>query len=480
MDENIVNLGRSIKLASGNTLLAERDFNLVKTLIYTIHGHDKKECSTDSHENIIGAFCQLYDHAVYELSQSKNNYGSDLRGWFVSKLLSSNHPFLLKCQQNRPEDVSLLLRGIFARQVRAMEIWAKTDWFGLIKQLCPDNLELLELNDYVIEAKNQPIKSKNRNPQSLEKLLFQLNESSWSECVLSIGGYVNKYGLPPFRDYTAFKIDTGLPNNLKPIATFDEFDLTWLEGNEGRLNTIFENTERFISGLPAQNVLVWGPRGGGKSSLIRGLISKYHSQRLRAVEISSTDYGHVDCIFETIRETGEKFIAVLDNISLDRGDDKVRDLSSAMEGGVEKLPENLIFYATSNFKDLVDRQGVLGQGLGLMQMDENTNSRIPGSIRPSIYDPQQNQRIDEMRALDDRFALKVFVDLPTKTMYERMIKSYAARFDIVADEQLLHEFNTWRMRHNHDVAGGRTVRDFIQYSVGRKSNLEKREGNFGN
>ena len=121
VDENIVNLRRSIKLASGNTLLAERDFNLVKTLIYTIHGHDKKECAIDSYENIIGAFCQLYDHAVYELSRTKNNYGSGLYGWFVSKLLSSSHPFLLKCQQSRPEDVSLPLRDIFARQVRAME-----------------------------------------------------------------------------------------------------------------------------------------------------------------------------------------------------------------------------------------------------------------------------------------------------------------------------------------------------------------------
>ena len=147
----------------------------------------------------------------------------------------------------------------------------------------------------------------------------------------------------------------------------------------------------------------------------------------------------------------------------------IRDLSRNMEGGLEKLPENLLFYATSNYKDLVDREGDLGQGLGVMQMEENTNARIENSVRPEIYDPQQNQRIDELRALDDRFALKVFIDLPTKSMYESMIRTYAERFGLVFNERLINEFNKWRMRHNHDLIGGRTVRDFIYYYAGCQS-----------
>ena len=111
-------------------------------------------------------------------------------------------------------------------------------------------------------------------------------------------------------------------------------------------------------------------------------------------------------------------------------------------------------------------------GTCIMQMEEDTNARIANSVRPEIYDPQQNQRIDELRALDDRFALKVFIDLPTKSMYESMLGTYAERFGLVFNERLVNEFNKWRMRHNHDLIGGRTVRDFIYYYAGIQSSLK--------
>ena len=97
-----------------------------------------------------------------------------------------------------------------------------------------------------------------------------------------------------------------------------------------------------------------------------------------------------------------------------------------------------------------------------MQMDEQQPNLINRSIRPEFYDPQQLQRLDEERALDDRFALKVFLDLPHKTQYQQMVVSYARRAGInTPEDELLASFEVWRMRHNHDLVGGRTVRDFI-------------------
>ena len=466
MNDKIEILVESLDLASGSRILTKRDFCLVESLINAMMMHKDQGCSKGSCGHLVATFCEFYDQTVSELIDSTEDYDSDIFGWFVSKLLSSDHPFLAACQRRRPQDVSPLLRSTFVRQLSVIEIWAQTNWTDMVNQLCPRTLPFT-MSNFTSESEFE--EKKTPRTKALETLLRLLKQNPWSESVLNLGDYIHECGLPPFRGTVAFRIDIDSRSILKPIDSFDSFDLSLLELDEDRLSTIVDNTERFLLGLPAQNILVWGPRGGGKSSLIRGLVSKYQSRRLRAVEITSADYGHINRIYASIRETGERFIAVLDNISFGRGDDKIRDLSIALEGGLEKPPENLLFYATSNFKDLVDREGIRNQGLGFMQMEENTNIPMSYSARPSFYDPQQNQRIDELRALDDRFALKVFIDLPTKSKYESMVRSYAERYGIGLDDELFSEFNKWRMRHNHDLIGGRTVRDFIQYYVGCKS-----------
>ena len=128
------------------------------------------------------------------------------------------------------------------------------------------------------------------------------------------------------------------------------------------------------------------------------------------------------------------------------------------------MPDNLIFYATSNYKDLVDRKGEKRQGLGVMQMDEDDEARTIQGKRPDFYDPQQHQRLDELRAIDDRFALKVYVDTLRKEQYESILLSYARKAGInCPNDELLRAFNKWSMQHNHDLVGGRTARDFIRY-----------------
>ena len=466
MNDKIEILAESLGLASGSRLLAKRDFCLVESLINAMMMHKDQGCSKGACGHLMATFCEFYDETVSELIESTEGHGSGTYGWFVSKLLSSDHPFLAACQRRRPKDVSPLLRNTFVRQLGVIEIWAHTNWFDMVNQLCPRTLAFTKST---FTAESELEETNTHRSKALEKLLKLLKENPWSESVMNLGDYIHQCGLPPFRGSLAFRIDIDSTSILKPIESFDSFDLNLLELDEDRLSTIIDNTERFLLGLPAQNVLVWGPRGGGKSSLIRGLVSKYQSRRLRAVEITSADYGRINRIYASIRVTGERFIAVLDNVSFARGDDKICDLSKALEGSLEKPPENLLFYATSNFKDLVDREGIRNQGLGFMQMEENTNIPMSNSARPLFYDPQQNQRIDELRALDDRFALKVFIDLPTKPKYESMVRSYAERYGIVPDDELFSEFNKWRMRHNHDLIGGRTVRDFIRYYVGCQS-----------
>ena len=203
----------------------------------------------------------------------------------------------------------------------------------------------------------------------------------------------------------------------EPIRHFAEFPLGWLEGNEARIQVLEENTRHFLAGYRAHNALIWGPRGGGKSTLIRALVRKFFDRGLRAIEISPSCYHLLPDLFTLVRGRRQCFVGVLDNVSLGRGDSSLHLLSRMLDGGLEACPDNLVFYATSNYKDLVDREGERPQGLGQMQLEDERPNRVNQGIQAEFYDPQQLQRLDQERALDDRFALKVFLDLPIRQQY---------------------------------------------------------------
>ena len=305
--------------------------------------------------------------------------------------------------------------------------------------------------------------------EDLTTLRARLFEAAdWRTLAEPLIEFVRTHGAGIFQGTPAFSLwDSGNRLELQPIADFDSFSLDWWQGNDSTIEPVVANTEHLLCGLPAHNVLIWGPRGCGKSSLIRGLVTRYFSRGLRGIQIPPHLYGRLREVYNLVRGRPERFVGVLDNISLDPRSAGFRELASVLDGGLERPPQNLVFYATSNFKDLVDREGGRPAGPPRQQIDRPSplgDGTTAASPRPEFYDPQQQQRLDERRAIDDRFALKVFLDLPRKSEYDQLVLAYAERAGIAAKpEEVLVAFNVWRMRHNHDLVGGRTARDFVQW-----------------
>ena len=376
----------------------------------------------------------------------------DLQGMLLNRLFDGRHSFLRACEEHTPADVPAALRQVACRDLQSASVLARPPWGIWLRLIGRDAEPLTFMHGDGVE------------PEAVGQLKERFARSeNWAELAEALGCLIREYGRGALRRFPAFRlVDRGTKPSLEPIRHFAEFPLGWLEGNEARIQVLEENTRYLLAGYRAHNALIWGPRGGGKSTLIRALVGKFFDRGLRAIEISPSCYHLLPDLFTLVRGRRQRFVGVLDNVSLGRGDDSLHLLSRTLDGGLEACPENLVFYATSNYKDLVDREGERPQGLGQMQLDDERPNRVNQGIQAEFYDPQQLQRLDQERALDDRFALKVFLDLPSRQQYRSMVLSYARRAGIdLSEEDLLAALEIWRMRHNHDLVGGRTARDFV-------------------
>ena len=376
----------------------------------------------------------------------------DLQGLLLNRLLDGQHPFLRACEAQSPVDVPAALHQVMCRDLQSAATLARPPW-GIWLRLIGGVAEPLAL-----------MPADGVEPAAVGRLKERfVGREDWVGLAGELGCLIRQHGRGALRRFPAFRlVARGAEPTLEPIRHFAEFPLGWLEGNEARIQVLEDNTRHFLAGYRAHNALIWGPRGGGKSTLIRALVGQFFDRGLRAIEIAPSCYPLLPDLFTLVRGRRQCFVGVLDNVSLDRGDDNLHWLSRVLDGGLEARPDNLVFYATSNYKDLVDREGERPQGLGQMPLDDERPNRVNQGIQAEFYDPQQLQRLDQERALDDRFALKIFLDLPSRQQYRAMVLSYARRAGIDRpEEDVLAAFEIWRLRHNHDVVGGRTARDFI-------------------
>ena len=236
---------------------------------------------------------------------------------------------------------------------------------------------------------------------------------------------------------------------LDPVARVNRVEIDLLKGIDLTRDILVENTERFAKGLPANNALLWGARGMGKSSLVKAAHHQVNAQYgglLKLIEIHREDIESLPALMALIRRAGQfRFIVFCDDLSFDAEDTSYKSLKAALDGGIEGRPPNMIFYATSNRRHLLPRD-----------MIENERST---AINPS-------EAVQEKVSLSDRFGLWLGFHNCSQDEFFDMIKGYAKHFGLrVSEETLLAGSTEWSVTRGS--RSGRVAWQYIQDLAGR-------------
>jgi predicted AAA+ superfamily ATPase len=235
---------------------------------------------------------------------------------------------------------------------------------------------------------------------------------------------------------------------LEPVANVNRVDLDLLQGIDRVRDILLDNTRRFAAGFSANNVLLWGARGMGKSSLIKATHEAVNAEKPRSlvlVEIHREDIPSLPRLLTLLRDSRRRIVLFCDDLSFDQQDTSYKSLKAVLEGGIEGRPANVVLYATSNRRHLMSRE-----------MIENERSI---AINPG-------ETAEEKISLSDRFGLWLGFHACDQETYHAMVRGYAERYGLaVPPEQLRAEANEWAITRG--ARSGRVAWQFIQDLAGR-------------
>ena len=268
----------------------------------------------------------------------------------------------------------------------------------------------------------------------------------------TLTGFYREYGVGRFGLHKAFRIVRG-PEGVcvDPILNIAHVRLSDLVGYELQKRKLLDNTEAFVSGRKANNCLLFGDAGTGKSSCIKAIANEFYDRGLRIIEVYKHQFQDLNDVIAQIKNRNYKFILYMDDLSFEEFEIEYKYLKAVIEGGLEKKPDNILIYATSNRRHL---------------------------IRESFRDKQErdeelhtNDTVQEKLSLVSRFGVTIYFGSPDQGQFRRIVKALADRAGLeMEEEELFLQANRWEL--SHGGLSGRTAQQFIDYLLGKQGEGE--------
>ena len=269
-----------------------------------------------------------------------------------------------------------------------------------------------------------------------------------------ITDFYKAYGVGMFGLNKAFRIrEDGSRVEFLPVNNTEQVLLKDLVGYEIQKKKLVDNTEAFVKGLPANNVLLFGDAGTGKSTSIKAILNEYYDQGLRMIEIYKHQFQDLSSVIAQIKNRNYRFIIYMDDLSFEEFEIEYKFLKAVIEGGMETKPDNVLIYATSNRRHLIretwgDRSD--------MEQDEGMH---------------RSDTMQEKLSLVARFGVTINFSKPTQKEYFQIVTELAKRYPEITltDAELCAEANKWEL--SHGGISGRTAQQFINYLAGKSENV---------
>lgn len=264
----------------------------------------------------------------------------------------------------------------------------------------------------------------------------------------TITEFYREFGVGKLGLHKAFRIQhIGEKVEILPITKIAHVHLDDLVGYEIAKQKLIENTEAFVEGKRANNCLLFGDAGTGKSTSIKAILNQYYDQGLRMIEVYKHQFQDLHEVIAQIKDRNYKFIIYMDDLSFEEFEIEYKYLKAVIEGGLEKKPNNILIYATSNrrhliretFRDKTDR-------------DEELHT---------------NDTVQEKLSLVARFGVTIYFGSPSKKEFQDIVRTLAKKYGItMPEDELLLEANKWEL--SHGGLSGRTAQQFIDYLLGKE------------
>lgn len=384
---------------------------------------------------------------IKRILEVATDYGFDKNLWhnyLTFYLITNENPFSLTCEKVGANDGSVnefakndfkVFMNLFNYDFKPIEEALGINCFSLI-------------SDYKAIVKKELMYNKNVS-EKVQALSLKLEAAKdENEFFNYVTDFYKAYGVGMFGLNKAFRViggDNGV--TFTPINNMDKVMLDDLIGYEIQKKKLVENTEAFVQGRKANNALLFGDSGTGKSTSIKAIVNEYYDQGLRMIEIYKHQFKDLSNVIASIKNRNYKFIIYMDDLSFEEFEIEYKFLKAVIEGGVETKPDNILIYATSNRRHLIK---------------ETWNDRNDMESNNGLH---RSDTIEEKLSLVNRFGCQISYSKPSQKEFFDIVIGLARKNNVkMTDEELMAEANKWEL--SHGGISGRTAQQFINYCLG--------------
>ena len=384
---------------------------------------------------------------IKRILEVATDYGFDKNLWhnyLTFYLITNENPFSLTCEKVGANDGSVnefakndfkVFMNLFNYDFKPIEEALGINCFSLI-------------SDYKAIVKKELMYNKNVS-EKVQALSLKLETAKdENEFFNYVTDFYKAYGVGMFGLNKAFRViggDNGV--TFTPINNMDKVMLDDLIGYEIQKKKLVENTEAFVQGRKANNALLFGDSGTGKSTSIKAIVNEYYDQGLRMIEIYKHQFKDLSNVIASIKNRNYKFIIYMDDLSFEEFEIEYKFLKAVIEGGVETKPDNILIYATSNRRHLIK---------------ETWNDRNDMESNNGLH---RSDTIEEKLSLVNRFGCQISYSKPSQKEFFDIVIGLARKNNVkMTDEELMAEANKWEL--SHGGISGRTAQQFINYCLG--------------